>query len=99
MINVSHEELVKLSFAPAFIEELSGNRVHIGTIYRWRNKGIAGVCLETIDIGGTPYTSKEALSRFFQNSTSAKQGRKLNRNNAQLLQDAKLDAAAKELGI
>lgn len=99
MINISNEELLKLSSAPAYIEELSGNRVHTATIFRWRKKGIAGVCLETIDIGGAPFTSKEALSRFFHQSTAAKQNRKLRAKDAVSLHEARLEAAAKELDI
>lgn len=99
MIQVSNEELIKLSFAPAYIEELSGNRVHVATLYRWRSKGIAGVRLETIDIGGSPFTSKEALSRFFQQSTAAKQNRKLRAKDAVSVHEARLDAVAKDLGI
>lgn len=42
------------------------------TIWRWHKKGISGVRLETICIGGTRYTSVEALQRFFDAVTLAR---------------------------
>jgi len=39
-------------------------RPHFSTLYRWALKGFRGVRLETIRIGGTLCTSKEALQRF-----------------------------------
>lgn len=42
------------------------------TIWRWHKKGVSGVKLETICIGGTRYTSAEALKRFFDAVTLAR---------------------------
>jgi len=42
----------------------NGKRVHISAVYRWVQRGIKGVRLEAIRIGGTTYTSREALQRF-----------------------------------
>ena len=42
------------------------------TIWRWHRKGVSGVKLETICIGGTRYTSAEALKRFFDAVTLAR---------------------------
>jgi Protein of unknown function (DUF1580) len=35
------------------------------TLYRWALKGIRGVKLETVMMGGRRYTSDEAVDRFF----------------------------------
>ena len=35
------------------------------TIYRWATSGCRGVILETIQIGGSRCTSREAMQRFF----------------------------------
>ena len=35
------------------------------TLFRWASKGLRGVRLEVIRIGGTQCTSVEALARFF----------------------------------
>lgn len=42
------------------------------TIWRWHSKGIAGVRLETVCMGGTRYTSAEALQRFFDAVTAVR---------------------------
>ena len=41
-------------------------RVHVSSIYRWSTKGVGGVVLETIKVGGRRMTSLEALERFIQ---------------------------------
>jgi hypothetical protein len=43
----------------------AGRKPHISTLYRWASRGLKGVVLETIQIGGTTCTSREALQRFF----------------------------------
>jgi hypothetical protein len=40
-------------------------RTNISTLYRWSTIGCRGVVLETIQIGATRCTSREALERFF----------------------------------
>ena len=39
-------------------------RKHVTTVYRWTTTGCRGVTLETLQIGGTRFTSHEALQRF-----------------------------------
>ncbi len=70
MIDFNTEEL--LSFAQATKEVPT--RPAIGTVNRWGDKGVRGVRLETILIGGLRYTSKEALRRFFERITAAADG-------------------------
>ena len=41
-----------------------GKRLALATLHRWKLKGVHGVRLETILIGGMRYTSREAISRF-----------------------------------
>ena len=60
MIDISIESLLTLREAAA---QLHG-RPHISTIARWVSRGVRGVHLETVRIGGRTYTSTEALSRF-----------------------------------
>ena len=43
-----------------------GRKTHISTLYRWATAGYRGVVLETIQIGATRCTSREALQRFFE---------------------------------
>jgi len=39
-------------------------RLSLATLHRWRLKGIRGVRLETILVGGRRCTSREAIGRF-----------------------------------
>lgn len=59
-IDISTETLITMPQASARFP------VHpsLCTLWRWRLKGIRGRKLETVIIGGTPYTSVEALARF-----------------------------------
>lgn len=47
--------------------------VHPGTLYRWSRCGLNGVRLETTQVGGTLCTSEEALGRFFDALTRARE--------------------------
>ncbi|WP_422927034.1 DUF1580 domain-containing protein [Singulisphaera sp. PoT] len=44
----------------------------MSTIYRWSTSGCRGVVLETIQIGGSRWSSREALQRFFEELTAAR---------------------------
>jgi hypothetical protein len=50
-----------------------GRRVHVSCVYRWSTTGCRGVVLETIQIGGTRCTSREALQRFFERLSESRQ--------------------------
>ena len=41
-----------------------GKRLSLATLHRWRLNGVRGTRLETILIGGSRYTSIEAIQRF-----------------------------------
>jgi hypothetical protein len=43
-----------------------GRKTHVSTLYRWMTSGCRGVVLESIQVGGTRCTSREALQRFFE---------------------------------
>lgn len=67
MIDISTEHLVPISDVPRQLPpRRNGKRVHISAVYRWIQRGVRGVHLESIRIGGTTYTSSEALQRFAQ---------------------------------
>ena len=59
------ETVFTLSEAPKRSEALLGRRVSVSTFYRWATTGLKGIRLETRYLGGTQYTSEEALNRFF----------------------------------
>jgi hypothetical protein len=43
----------------------AGRPVSPATLWRWASRGLRGVRLETVRVGGTTCTSVEALRRFF----------------------------------
>lgn len=52
-------------------------RPHVSQVYRWAQRGLQGVKLEWIQIGGTRCTSLQALQRFFVALTAARSGQPL----------------------
>ncbi len=68
MRDISEEELVSFTQARGLVP---GKRPHLSALYRWAYKGVRGVKLEYVMIGGAKFTSREALQRFFEGVTSA----------------------------
>ena len=64
MIDSTQETLITLKVAG----EVLGR--HVATIHRWASHGVRGVVLETLQVGGTRCTSREALQRFFERLSS-----------------------------
>ena len=65
VIDVGTETLISLRDVPRHLPARpNGKRVHISACYRWIQRGVRGVKLEAMRIGGTMYTSVEALGRF-----------------------------------
>lgn len=64
MIDLAHETLLTLRQAAKRFPGRKGKGVHVSAVYRWANGGVRGVRLETLPVGGTLYTSVEALQRF-----------------------------------
>ncbi len=48
--------------------------VSIPTTWRWAQRGVRGVKIETFAIGGRRYTTTEAFQRFVEATTAAAQG-------------------------
>jgi len=75
--------------------------VTIPTIWRWRQRGVRGVRLETFMIGGRRFTTQEAHRRFVEATTAAADGpqqdtaARTNRQRAAAIAraEAELDAA------
>ena len=60
MIDTSAEHIFPL----AKTKDHLANRPSLATVYRWAFKGVRGVKLETIMIGGRRFTSREAVAHF-----------------------------------
>ncbi|GDX93702.1 hypothetical protein LBMAG46_37120 [Planctomycetia bacterium] len=62
MIDSRSETLIRLEQAR---REFPGKTlVSLAALHRWRLKGVRGVVLETLVVGGARYTSREAIDRF-----------------------------------
>jgi hypothetical protein len=73
---VSVSEAIPLAEVPNFLpRRRRGRRVHVATLYRWSTVGCRGIVLETIQIGATRCTSKQALDRFFEKLTKQSAGK------------------------
>jgi hypothetical protein len=74
MIDTTTERLIPFSEAAKLLPSRhAGRRVAVSTIWRWHHPGVSGVNLETVCVGGSRFTSAEALDRFFQAVTAARQ--------------------------
>jgi hypothetical protein len=70
MVDISSETI--LSFAEA--ARTLPTRPNLSTVWRWVQRGVRGVRLETAMIGGRRITSQEALERFNAAVTAAADG-------------------------
>lgn len=70
-IDVFSETVLALSEAAKLLPRVRpGSEVHVSTLYRWTMRGCRSqdgvmVRLETVKVGGTTCTGKEAFQRFF----------------------------------
>jgi hypothetical protein len=64
------ENLLSLSDAAKSLPR----RPHISTLHRWRLRGVRGIKLETVLVGGARLTSQQALQRFCDRVTAAANG-------------------------
>lgn len=72
MIDPDSEHIMSLADAaklPCFPPRRGGKRLHVSCIYRWTVTGCRGVILESVQIGGTRCTSREAVLRFLEQLT------------------------------
>lgn len=65
------EHTVFLSEIPSRCPTQAGRRVHLSTALRWVTRGVRGVRLEAVRLGGRWVTSLEALDRFAARLTAA----------------------------
>lgn len=71
MIEIGHETLIPIREVPRRLPPRpNGKRVHVSACYRWIQRGVRGVRLEAVRIGGSTYTSIEALQRFADQLTN-----------------------------
>lgn len=74
MLDITAEQLIRLEDVANYIpSRRKGKRLQRAVIFRWAKSGAGGVVLESQKIGGSWYTSVQAIQRFVerQNSFSA----------------------------
>lgn len=66
MIDTTKESPLTLSHAAKSLREWSrnGRQPHVAQVYRWASRGLRGIILETVQIGGSKCTTREAAQRF-----------------------------------
>jgi hypothetical protein len=94
MIDINAETLLTLTQAarlrPA---SRNGRATHKSSVYRWIARGLRGHKLEAVRLGGTLYTSREALQRWAErltdgpSQTPAAAGGSTRRRSAQVADD------------
>jgi hypothetical protein len=78
MIDPFGEELLSLVEATELCpRRRGGKKPHISCLYRWTTSGCKGIVLESLQVGGTRCTSREALARFFERLTLSQRGEPL----------------------
>ncbi len=59
-LNLLTEDMIRLNEVPAELPE----RVNVSTVWRWATRGVGGIKLETVKIGGKKLTSRQAAHSF-----------------------------------
>lgn len=66
------EDTITLREAAGVLEEATGRRPHISTIFRWCTRGSGGIRLEHVRMGRDRFTSIQALTRFLEARTNCR---------------------------
>ena len=71
-IDLSSEEILTPAEAAKRCPCRRGGRpTHVSTVYRWMTRGVNGIRLEALRLGGGLVTSAEALQRFAERLTGS----------------------------
>jgi hypothetical protein len=98
MIDATHETLFSLSEAAKSLpRRRRGRKPHVSCLYRWSVSGCRGIVLETIQVGGTRCTSREALARFFEALTYGAPDAQSHRPRTPAARQRAAERAAREL--
>ena len=74
-INIQQEQLIAFrELARALPRRRKGRPLHVSTVHRWRSRGLNGVRLEAVRVGGQWNTSWEAFRRFCDRLTALHSG-------------------------
>ena len=72
MIDLTEAEAISLGEVPRHVPPgRGGRRVNASTVARWCLRGVRGVRLESVVVGGRRYTDRAAIARFIAATTAA----------------------------
>ncbi len=98
-IDTRLEELISLADAARLLPaRRRGKRPHISCMYRWTTVGCRGVVLDSVMVGGTRCTSREAIARFI-GRLSARDSARDRRPAPQAVTDQQLEQGLDDEGI
>ena len=63
-INMQTERVGSLADVARWLPKYQGTKIHTSTLWRWTSRGLRGVRLEYLRLGGRILTSVEAVTRF-----------------------------------
>ena len=71
MFNAAEEPPIPLNqvIKLPWLRHVRGDRLSIQTVYRWAQRGVRGVKLETVRVGVRLCTSERAIERFIERLT------------------------------
>jgi hypothetical protein len=74
---------------------------NLSTWHRWRLRGVRGVRLETVVVGGRRYTTAEAVSRFIAATTAAanREPVPIHTPRQQKVEQSRVDAGLRQRGL
>ena len=90
---IADEKLMPLVDA---VQAATGRRPHLSTVWRWCTRGARGIRLECRVLGGRRYTSPDAVARWMELTTIARDGESAPVTTPRQRQQA-ADRAAKQL--
>ncbi len=70
-IDLNSESVGTLAEVAGKLPRLGGRQIHTSTLWRWTSRGIRGVRLEHVKLGGRIVTSLEAVQRFSERLNDA----------------------------
>ncbi len=106
-IDTFKETTMSVDEAAKHVAKITKRKANRNMILRWMNRGVGGVVLASIRIGGEIYTSREKLNLFMNESRKAKKKQLSNATKTgikasklrEIRSQDEIDAEADELGI
>jgi hypothetical protein len=97
-IDTFSENIISVDAAAKHVSRITGKKRNRSVILRWINRGVSGVRLSAIRVGGELHTSEQALNAFLNESQQAK-SRKHGQATSTGIRAKQIEQQARSLGI